>query len=43
MHEQPVIPAPDITQLGINIAVKDTTALPIYPEKSRDGVKRYEQ
>ena len=39
-HVQPVLPTPDVADLGINIAVRDTTALPKFPEKTEDGVKR---
>ena len=40
VEEQPVLPAPDVADLGINVAVRDTSALPKFPERTRDGVKR---
>ena len=40
IHEQPAVPASNVAELGINISSRDTSELPRYPEKTRDGVKR---
>ena len=40
IHEQPVVPASSVAELGINISNMDTSELPRYPERARDGVKR---
>lgn len=43
IHQQPVVPALDTASLGINITTVDSSALPTYPEPSREGVRRYIQ
>ena len=40
IHQQPVVPVSDTASLGINIASVDSSKLPTYPEKTREGVKR---
>ena len=41
IHEQPEVPASDVTKYGINVLVYHHQPLPKFPEKTRDGLKRY--
>ena len=40
MHQQPLVPASNVEELGINIASRDTTELPKYPENEDNAIKR---
>ena len=40
INEQPVVPADDITELGIKVLELDMTDLPRFPEETEEGLKR---
>ena len=40
IHQQPEIPAKDVSQQGINIVELDMSPLPKYPEKTKQGLQR---
>ena len=41
IREQPVVPASNIAELGINVASTDGSKLPKHPERTFDAIKRY--
>ena len=40
IHEQPIVPADNIADSGINVLVFHHEAIPKFPEQTRDGLKR---
>lgn len=41
IHQQPEVPAQEVAKQGIKIAQVDDRPLPEYPERTRDGLKRF--
>ena len=40
IYEQPVVPNPGIAAQGVQIVELDTSKLPKYPERTREGIRR---
>ena len=41
IHEQPLVPADNIADYGIKVLTWHHEPIPKYPERTRDGLKRY--